>query len=227
MPDIAWDLPVPVSGGFRLENLSRSGGVALNGFEQNIFSLSMRWRARWTVQIRTREEILAARAMFAKLMGKAQVILVPFFDGKRVSWPVDRWGRTLNPKRTRRRELDGTIYQDPAIPTESEIVSVVVNEAAARSVTIDVEVTQGGPPLPGQHFGIDDRGYIIRDVHHLSSDLYNLEFFPPLRAVAGIGDGVKFTDPVCAMNQVSDDQGILELDTLRFTTLSLEFVEAF
>lgn len=228
MPE-AWTLPKPISGGFRLENPSRSGGAAFNGAEQNVFSLAMRWRAKWTIPIRTNAEVLAARALSAKLQGKAGVLLVPFFDGKRVSWPIDEWGRLLNPAQTRRRQLDGTAYEDPEVPDDSEIEANVIGNTAIRATSIEVEISQGGVPLPGQYFGLrGERGYLIKSVTPLLSPPgYTLTFVPPLRDDADDADSVNFTRPVCMMNQVSDDQGIAELEQLRFATLDLEFVEAF
>lgn len=234
MADVAWALPNPRSGGFWLENPSRSGGVAFNGSEQNVFSLAMRWRARWTVSIRTKAEVLAARAMFAQLQGKAGTLLVPFFDGKRASWPIEfvvagSTGVVLSPGVTRRRELDGTIFEDPEIPTASEIISTVSSNAANRATTIDVEFEQGGPPVAGQYFGLGgNRGYLIHTVTGpASGDVYTLSFFPPLRAAVLSGATVNWTRPVCVMRQTTDDQGIGELEGLRFADLTIDLVEYF
>jgi hypothetical protein len=79
---LAWTLPNPVSGGMWLENPSRSGGVASNGQEQNIISLSMRQRAQWTIPIRRPAEIKAARELFGLAQGKAVGILMPIFEPK-------------------------------------------------------------------------------------------------------------------------------------------------
>jgi hypothetical protein len=80
---LTWTLPDPVAGGMGLENPSRSGGVAQNGQEQVIGTLSMRQRAQWTVPLRNAAEIKAARVLFTEAQGKANSILVPVFEPKK------------------------------------------------------------------------------------------------------------------------------------------------
>lgn len=229
MADISWPAELrPSDGGFWLENPSRSGGVAFAGIEQNVFSMAMRWRARFTFPVRTKAQVLAARTLAAKAQGKAGTILVPFFDGKRISWPKDQWGRTLHPGFTRRRQLDGTIYEDPAIPDQSEVIATLISSAALRDTTVEVFIEQGEPPLAGQYFGLGGaRGYLIHDVGTISGDSFALTFWPPLRAAASSSDDVDFTRPVCRMNQIADDQGIGPLDAMVRTDLTMEFVESF
>lgn len=227
-----WGFPNPISFGFWLENPSRSGGVSLNGVEQNVVSLAMRWRARGRFRFRTKTEILAARALFTKLQGKAGTILVPFFDGKRVSWPIQEatQGTTdvvLTPGRTRNKRLDGTPYEDPEVPSASEINATVVGSAPIRSVQMDIAITQGGDPLAGQYFGIGNHGYVIHEVLPTSGDGFALYFLPPLREAVTNGMTVKFTRPVVEMRQMTDDQGIQELEAMRFAEITLDFIEVF
>lgn len=77
---ISWTIPDPVAGGFWLENPSRSGGVAQNGQEQVVGTLSMRQRAHWTVPVHNADNVKRARRFLAKAQGKGRSILVPAFE---------------------------------------------------------------------------------------------------------------------------------------------------
>lgn len=230
----SFDLPNPYNWGFWLENLSVSGGVALNGQEQNVFGESMRWRARGNFYFRTADQIRQGRKLFARLQGKAGTLLVPTFDGKRASWPLEIFdgnkptGVVLHPGVTREPLLEGTAYQSPAIPAKSEIICELTANAALRATSVNMTFAQGGPPKVGQYFGIALKLYIVRTVTGPSSgDVYTVTFLPPLRAAALDGAVVKWTRPVCEMRQASDDQGLRELQGLRYADISLEFVEDF
>lgn len=229
-----WDFPNPNGDGFGfwLENLSVSGGVALNGEEQNVFGENMRWRARGGFSFRTKDQILRGRALFDKLQGRAGTILVPTFDGKRVSWPVQEiaagsTGVILHPGVTRDRSLDGTAYADPEVPAASEVSATVQSDIALRATTGAINVSQGGPLLPGQYFGIGNFLYRIKGVTGPVGNVYGVSFLPPAREAHVATTVVKITRPVCEMRQASDDQGMKELQSMRFSDLTLEFVENF
>lgn len=217
----------PTSGGFWLENPSRSGGVALNGSEQTIVSPAARWRAAWIVPITEDDQVLAARAFADALAGKANAALVPTFDGLRLSWPVDGYGRVLHPGTTRRRQLDGTAFADPAIPAASEILATVNANAGLNATQIAINVTQGEPLKAGQFFGIGERLHRIKALVGAAGTVQSVAIVPPLRAAAPAGTVVRITRPVCRMKQVADDGGIGTLDMLRFADVTLEFREDF
>jgi hypothetical protein len=226
---VAWDLPNPISGGFWLDNPSRSGGVAFNGGEQIVASLAMRWRAKWIIPIRTNSEVLAARAFFDKLQGRAEQVMVPTFDGQRAPWPVDFAGRILNPRATRHPRLDGTDYEDDEIPDPSFIDAELMLDMADRATTCFIEMTTGSAPRPGQYFGVGVRTYRINAVAPSVSPAggYEVNFLPPSRGGIGhsAGNTVSFRNSDCLMRQMTDDQGIKELEMMRRTELDLEFVE--
>lgn len=229
----AWVFPQPYEFGFWLENVSVSGGTALNGEEQNVFGEAMRWRARAKCFFRTADQIRSSRGLFARLQGRAGTILVPTFDGKRVSWPVEIFDTTkstgvvLHPGITREPLLEGTAYQSPVIPAKSEVTCTLTDAASLRATSVNMTFAQGGPPLSGQYFGIANALYIVKSVTGPVSSVYTVSFIPPLRAAAADNATVKWTRPVCEMRQASDDQGLKELQSLRFADLSLEFVENF
>lgn len=197
-----------------------------------------------TLAIKNDDQVLALRALRSKLMGKANPVLLPNFDGRRLSWPVKEFnglptGLVLTPKRTRNRALDGTIYEDPEIPDASEILAHVQEDANPRATTLVIHLTQGGFPVPGQQFGLDERLYEIVSVADPISSPGGSEYeitltiYPPLRdaAVGYVSSGgptqVLFTRPVCQMRCMNLNDEFRKLDNLRFATLNLEFLEYF
>lgn len=227
MSDIPWRLPTPSDGGFWIANPSESGGIAMNGAEQVLVSLAMHIRGKVVVNLRTTDDVLEARAFFAEAAGKAGDILVPFFDGKRVNWPVDQFGRKLKPALTRHRELDGTIFEEPEVPDASEVIATLVGSVAVRATSATINISQGAPIKRGQWFSLGGRrAYMVRGVSAVIAGSQVVNFYPPIRQPATSGDAVEFTRPVCLMNQMNDDQGIQILDSWQRTTLTLEFRES-
>lgn len=212
---------------FALTSQTRGGGQPTSGPEQVVTSYSSRWRATMTFSLMTDAQILAARALIARLIGRVGTLLVPVFDARRASWPVDAQGRTLHPGFTRDRSLDGTIYEAPAIPTESEIVATVDTSAALRAIQLAVEVTQGEPLIAGQYLGLGNYLHIITHVIGTAGTVQTLGIAPSLRAAVSAGATVKLTRPVCEMRLAADDVGEVLLRNLRFGQLDLDLVEAF
>lgn len=228
MTALAWPAPLkPSDVLFALQNQSRSGGLALSGVEQVVTSFAARWRASIRVRVRSDAQILAARAFVSRLGGRVGTALVPAFDTRRASWPVDAWGRTLHPGFTRDRTLDGTAYEDPSIPDESAIDATVDSATALGALQISINVSQGEPPLAGQYFGVGNYLHLITEVVDSTGDVHTVNFVPRLRAAVSGGAAVTFTRPVSEMRLLTDDSGTLALRHLRFGDLDLEFVEAF
>lgn len=228
MADVTWFLPKPSSGGYWLENPARSGGISFAGSEQTVVSMAQRWKCQWNISIRNTAQMLEARAFFGLANGRAGNILVPDFNAKGANWPLDAYGRMLVPSRVRRRDLDGTIYADPEIPTASAIVARMNAAAALRATTVSIEVTQGSTLKRGQHFSLGgNRLYRINALTGPASGVYTCQIMPPLRAAAALHDAVNLSQPICLMQQDSDEQGLKALDVMQFTDLQLDFVEAF
>lgn len=216
--------------GYFFLDVDQSGGAALGGGEQVVFSPGPRWGAAMTLPIRNKEQLLAARALRTNLQGRSNSIALPNFDGKRVSWPQrftaggKPTGVIATPNVTRNRQLDGTAYEDPEIPAESEIEAEVVGITAARATTISIAVTQGEDPLAGQQFGIAGRLYEMGSVVAVSNH-FNVTFLPPLRGAVADGTTVKFTRPTNLMRCVNLNEELTKLEAMVFATLNLEFVE--
>lgn len=211
---------------FFLENISRSGGVALNGMEQTVASSAGRWRCRGTWRALGKSAILQFEAFLANMDGRAGEVLVPTCSGRTANWPVDIYGRVLDPGFTRNKLLDGSAHESPAIPSASEIVTTLNSSVAVHVTQLTINMTQGSAIRAGQLFGLANRLYRVRSIMSVVGSVTTVTFGPPLRAAATVGAAITFTRPLCTMKFASDDQGS-EFDTGRGGLVSLEFVEAF
>lgn len=229
MTNYAWPSGLkPRDFGFWPENMDRSGGPSMAGGEQVVSSPGGRWRAAGMFSVRNDDQVLALRALALKLKGRANNILVPAFDGRRVSWPVDAdTGVVLHPGNTRHKRLDGTQFEDPEIPAASEIIATVSAVAGVRATTLSITKTQGGAFREGQFFGLGSRLYGIETILDVAGSVTTCTIWPPLRVSASAGDSVLVTRPACIM-RLADPTGLLkELQLLRFADLQVEFVEVF
>lgn len=224
----------PTDFGYHPVNFDVSGGAAPDGSEQIVASPSPSWRASMTLSVQRKEEVLALRALRTQTKGRAIPVLLPNFDGQRLSWPPQMFngaptGIVLSPDAARDPRLDGTAYADPEIPDESEIVAKLDADAALRATTIAIVVSQGGEILPGQQFGIAQRlhelGTVVTGDTDGDGTHYTVTFQPPLRAAASDGDDVLFTRPLCLMRCLNLNDEMKKLELLRFATLNLEFAE--
>jgi hypothetical protein len=167
MTGIAWPSVLkPQDFGYFPINPDISGGVAPDGSEQVVASPGPRWGASMTLPVTNKDKVLAVRSLRTRLKGRAVPVQLPNFDGKRLSWPEQTFngnltGVILTPGVTRNKALDGTAYEDPEIPTASEIVAVTIVPAALRATSIAVTVSPGGELIAGQQFGIGERLYEI------------------------------------------------------------------
>lgn len=233
MASIAWPSVLkPSAFGFSYLDFDRSGGTGLGGGEQFVFSPGARWGASMRLPIRNKDQVLAVRALRSQLQGKANAAILPNFDGQRLSWPVEAaTGRILTPRVAQYLEgtlgLDGTIYAPAAIPAAAQINATVQTTAAINATSIIISMTQGGPILAGQQFGIGQRLYEIATVDLVAGANTTVTFKPPLRAAATAGTAVLFTRPFCLMRCLNLDEQTKSLDLLRFAELDLDFVEYF
>ena len=225
MAEVFPSSPTPSAILFDLENVSRSGGISTNGQEQIVQSGVSRWTATVAgLFIRRNDQILAWRALAARMRGRSGTILVPVFDGKRANWPRDQYGRQLKPNFTRYRALDGTQYESPELPQASRIIASFSASAAHRATTVQISMSQGTPPQVGQYFSPSPgRLHIITEA--IGGTAYRIE--PPLRAPVTAGQAVNFERPTCEMRLKEDAGASLPLSLMQFSNLSLDFVEAF
>jgi hypothetical protein len=231
MVNVPWPVSLkPSDFGYSCRNYDISGGISVAGGEQFIASPGARWTASMELPIRSNADVLTIRALRSQLQGRANPTLLPNFDGLRVSWPVEAGtGRILTPKVAHQLAgtygLEGTPYGGPAIPSAAQINATVQTAALLHATQIIINMTQGGPILAGQQFGIANRLYEIATVDLVAGANTTVTFKPPLRAAASVGAAVTFTRPVCLMRCVNLDEQTGKFAALRYATLSLEFVE--
>lgn len=227
---LAWDstLPKPYDGGYSQSTRSLSGGQSLSGFEQVQAQQLDRWMASFSFFLRTPAQIATFGAMLTRLRGRANSIGLPMFDRSSAPWVVDTYGRTLNPKFARDKNLDGTVYADSSTLIDDLIVSTVAVAALVNATTLRIAMTTGSAPLPGHRFSLGNRLYSINTATFVSGVLYDLEIWPWLRAGVSIGAAVDFTSPLCEMRLASDNEGADALRSMKLRrngTVTLNFDE--
>jgi hypothetical protein len=232
MVNVAWPASLkPSNFGYYHQESDVSGGAALGGGEQFVASPRPRWAAKMTLPIRTNAQLLELRALRSQLKGRANPAVLPNFDGKRLSWPVEAGtGRVLTPKVAHRLDgtygLEGTPYAGPEIPNAARILATIETTAAVGASQIAINLTQGGPILAGQQFGLSsERLYEISEIVSVAGAVTTVNIWPPLRAAAAATQVVQFTRPFCLMRCENMSEQLQALEMLRFATLELQFIE--
>lgn len=219
----------PQSFGYFPIHFDISGGAAPDGTEQFVSSPGPSWGASMILLVRSNAELLALRALRMQTRGRAIPVNLPNFDGQRLSWPLHpQTGEARHPGRTRDRRLDGTPFENPEIPAESEIIAELSASAALRATTIGINITQGGALVPGQQFQLGASFCEIATIASVAGSITTVTFQPPLRASASAGDAIIFTTPTHPMRIMNLNEAFREVELLRFVPpLSLEFAEFF
>lgn len=229
---VAADWPAvmfPRSGGFYLENQTRSGGVTVLGNEQIVTSPSARWKASFSGPVVNETSVLTWRAFVGGMGGRAGTVLVPRWG---IYGPTDQNGRRLN--RHGSATLGGTprrqaLFDLSGFGQDDEPVFATLAAAAAVNATqISVNYAEGIDGVrPGQYFGIGQRLYLVTQTwQEDEGEPTQIRFTPWLREGAAAGATVIIDRPVCLMRFAQDQTGELELDMGRWGRGGLEFVEA-
>jgi hypothetical protein len=79
-------------------------------------------------------------------------------------------------------------------------------------------------PEPGVYFSIGSRLYLIATVSK-AGNIYTATFVPKLRTTANVNAPIEFSQPKCLMRLAQDNIGQMNLDMLKFSDVSLSFVE--
>lgn len=214
------------------------------GQEQIVASGFEAWRAKITVGIRRPEQRLNFRAMMAQSRGRVGTWSVPVCAGFQIIDPLTSGDFSsdfssdfshgaegahevriveINPIQ-RATFGDASTFSDAAV-FETKLV---MGTMAADFFKGDTAISVRSPlyqPLAGQYFSIGDYLYLITSGVSTGGVNYWLTFAPPLRGYAKNETAVDFSRPSCLMRLASDDEGQLELESLRFADVSLNFVE--
>jgi hypothetical protein len=231
---VAWPAKLkPSDFGYSYLDFDTSGGAGLGGGEQFVFSAGARWSASMTLPIVDHEGVLAVRALRSQLQGKANFALLPNFDSWRLSWPIEAGtDRVLTPRVAAQLAgtwgLEGTGYGTGGVGVISpaaRIEATVQTATLLHATQVVIHLTQGGPILAGQQFGIGNRLYEIASVDDVTGLNTTVTFKPPGRTAFAAGTEVKFTDAVCTMRCLNLDEQTRKFQLMRFAELDLEFVE--
>lgn len=209
---------------------SGSGGVSGIGAEQVVQSSAGRWRAEASFKIglsligaRSRDRILAARAMTAWMKGKSNVIFFGPYDDSNAPSALAGSGNgviTGIPHSDTTLFSDGTGYSQ--LRTSAHPYSAAAKGASTMEITT---VTAGHRVDAGQYFGFnDDELYLIDSV--VQSNGWVCTFWPPLRKAHLTTDCVNFDNPTCAMRAAADDTGQIAFERMFRGEKSLSLVEA-
>lgn len=216
---------------FARMNITRSGGQSVTGIEQIVASSFEQWQARVTVKIHKPSQVLTYRAMMAQKKGRASEWIVPACSGfERLGTPAAGGFYPVIGVPTVDRSTLGDLspFADDGEVGTSLVLGTVATGASPQSTSLSVHMSSSGQaPLPGQYFTSKDRLYEIGTVTNTGTDQYTLTFSPPLRVLVVAGDTIDFSRPHCLMRLKTDAEGMLDLDMLRFASVSLEFVEVF
>lgn len=212
-------------------NASRSGGPTVTGDEQVVVSSSDRWKARLTTKLTRMDQVLRLRALMAESDGRAGTWLIPPCSG------FQTFGTGLVPMAIPFNAMPRTSFSDASIFSDGStfaaqklVMGTVQSPEAKGARAFSVTMTDQAPqPSWGQHFMIGQRLYVIVSCLPNGSGLpglYDIFFRPGLRDAVSLGDVVDFSDPRCLMRLATDDTGAIDLESLRFASVSLDFVEA-
>jgi hypothetical protein len=205
---------------FRVDARTRSGGETIQGREQVISSGLGRWIARLTVPLHTPTKIRAARALLAKLDGRANAVRVG---------PCDcRNGNQMIPSLGHIPYGDGAFHADGAGFQQGGTPPAVVADAVkgAYQVQIDVGATMV-PVLDGTFVGLGGYLYVITGATALPGEEALLDIRPRLRTALAVGNPVEWCHARLPMRLQADDSGAFELQLARTGTATFDLVEVF
>lgn len=176
------------------------GGVALTKKEPAIDSGAGYWRIEYgSIPILDRAHILLWRKMELLFEGRARVVSILIFDGKRAPW----------------------------LGAPGSAITATANASAAVGATsMSINVTSGGALKKGMHFSPVGRLHRITKINSTVGSVYGVNVWPKLREAVASGTALEFRRPTCRVRLASDDGMALRLELLRFGDPSVTFEEA-
>jgi len=234
---------------FNLNERTLGTSPSVSGYTQVVSGGPPIWTATLgNIDIRTKEQRLAFKALGTLLQGRLNIIRVPMCMGDQPV-PVQMLPAYV-PHDDDTPHGDGSpylyYYQDPSgtLATDEDtgfyddvlfdddmpfevplIVAEVGANDAAGAVTVNMQAAAIGDVQAGQHFSIDERLYRITGVTDNGGGNFDLSIWPPLRKAIAVGDWMEFDDPTCRMRLASDQEMNLDLQSRRFGNPTVRFVE--
>lgn len=205
---------------FNLNERTLGTSPSVSGFTQVVASGPPIWTATLgEIDIRTKEQRLAFKALGTLLQGRLNTIRVPMCMGDQPTvsgYPADTVPYS-----------DETTFDDDTEFYHSAMSVFSSGAASAGSVNISVIAHLIGDIQAGQHFSVDERLYRITGVTNNGSGNYDLSVWPPLRVAIPDGEFLEFDNPTCRMRLATDQEMALELIGRRFSTRTVNFIEDF
>lgn len=173
-------------------------------------------------------EVLAFRALRAKLEGGAHSVLVPVFDyGTRnngqIPYPASG-GSTVNAY-AEQRYSDNTFHTDGHGFYRPAIV-VTANAAASQGASsATFTVTTAGTLYPGMYFSHRGHLHVLKEKTGVSGSNQTWSFWPRLREDIASGDRIDFEKVVCRMRLAGEEEMDLDLGRLWMAQPTVGFRE--
>ncbi|TGP65454.1 hypothetical protein EN868_03115 [Mesorhizobium sp. M2D.F.Ca.ET.225.01.1.1] len=208
---------------FDLDSRSLAGPASVSGATQVISSDSGLWKATFGgVIVKSRQAVLAHRAIAALLEGRLGSILIPLCRGYGPSS-----GAVLSEDEkalfAQVPHGDHSFFDDGTGYVGSLTNVVLAADAAVRATTLHVTVNYAADDIqPGMHFSLGERLYRIRTYDATTGAM---TIRPPLREAVTAGDILNFDDPCCRMRLMNDDGMDLQLALRRFGNPTVQFIE--
>lgn len=214
----------PLAVSFTMAGTARAGTRTVGGAQQYVASDAGYWKASYSNIVLRGDKVLAFRAVMAQMQGP----LVPWLIG-----PYDR-ARTPATRAKIRAEVDtGTPFSDKQPFSDDTLfgqpypLAMLRSNRAVRSTSLVVRCRTGVEIVSGQYLGINDRLYLVARTEPYGTNVRDktVTIWPPLRQAADAGTLIEVENPVCPMRLVGPDSPTLELQYLRFGSISLNFEE--
>lgn len=203
-----------------------SGGQALSGDEDVIATDGGgRWQITYSgITLRTVEQERKWDAWASYLGGGTRAVLVPLLSLRTAPRPIAGNGLAR----------PSAIYaDDPYFPTEVRfaspyIAAETVGNAALRSTTLTINVTQGARIQGGERCSVGGRAHKIERVQSRPSEMHAVcRVSPPTRAAISGGSDVEFGWPVVQCKTAIGQDLIPDMAFGRNGVVSITFVEDF
>lgn len=225
MTTIRWpdDVLRPQNVSFDLDSRSLAGPASVSGATQVVASDAGIWKATFgSVVVKSRQAVLAHRAIAALLEGRLGSILVPLCR----SYGPSSGAVMSEDEKALFAQVphgDDSFFDDGTGYVGSLTNVVLAANAAVRATTLMVTVNYAADDIqPGEHFSLGERLYRIRTYDATTGAM---TIRPPLREAVTAGDRLEFDDPVCRMRLMNDDGMDLELALRRFGNPTVQFIE--
>lgn len=215
-----FDLLPPASERWRLTGVTLQGGVTISGAPTIARTDGGGFWTCWMneIELVTRQQIKAARALEAVLDAGVTPIIVPAFE----------W--VFSPKTV--THADGTPFSDGSYYQSSPVNAVIAASAALRATVLDVTFVGGIPLEAGERFSLNHltkgkRLYTVGRVLESSGPNLRIEVRPPLREATAAGTDMDFSTPGCVMRLGNPDEFLGAIDALHESSANAVWVEAF